>query len=76
MFNFFAIASQLVSYPANGRELMSKQLRAVNIDGAMLTRMVDLHYSVPQGFISSQLRDNFHRALSKPSIRQSLRRGL
>jgi hypothetical protein len=36
----------------------STQLRAVNIDGAMLTRMVDLHYSVPQGFISSQLRDN------------------
>jgi hypothetical protein len=54
----------------------SKQLRAVNVDGAMLTRMVDLHYSVPQRFISSQSRDNFHSALSSPSIRQSLRRAL
>ena len=69
MFNFFAIASQLVSYPANGRELMSKQLRAVNIDGAMLARVVDLYHSVPQRFISSQSRDNFHGALSSPSIR-------
>jgi hypothetical protein len=41
----------------------------------MLTRMVDLHYSVPQRFISSQSRDNFHSALSSPSIRQSLGRG-
>src|ERR1700690_2262713 len=54
----------------------SKQLRAVNVDGTMLTRMVDLHYSVPQRFISSQSRDNFHSALSSPSIKQSLRRGL
>lgn len=45
----------------------SKQLRAVNVDGTMLTRMVDLHYAVPRRFISSQSRDNFHSALSKPS---------
>jgi hypothetical protein len=25
----------------------SKQLRAVNVDGTMLTRMVDLHHSIP-----------------------------
>jgi hypothetical protein len=38
-------------------------LRAVNVDGTMLTRMVDLHYSVSQRFISSQSRDNFHRVV-------------
>jgi hypothetical protein len=54
----------------------SKQLRAVNVHGTMLTGMVDLHYSVPERFISGQSRDNFHGALSSPSIRQSLRRGL
>jgi hypothetical protein len=45
----------------------SKQLRAINVDGAMLTRMDDLHYSVAQRFISSQSRDNFYSALSRPS---------
>jgi hypothetical protein len=48
----------------------SEHLRAVNVDGTMLTGMVDLHYSVPQRFIGSQSRDNFHSALSKPSIGQ------
>ncbi len=54
----------------------SKQLRSVNVDRPVLTRMVDLHYSVPRRFISSQSRDNFHIALSKTPIKQSLRPGL
>jgi hypothetical protein len=50
----------------------SKQLRAVNIDGAMLTRMVDLHYSVPQRLSSSQSRDNFHSALRVDPVRYTV----
>jgi hypothetical protein len=44
-------------------------LCAVNVDGAMLARMIDLNYSVPQRLISSQSRGNFHSAHFRPSIR-------